>query len=394
MNKSGVFTGVTVSTMIAVLPFLAPSTVLAATPFNSQYQNNANQESSLLQTAENTSASTNTYSSEISALKNTVTTLNSQISTLYSAEQTLANQKTTVPKQIPWNWTNPHSSSNNQGDNGQQGDNEQQGDQNDHGDHWHGPGKHIGPPWFAHANKNWKALSALFGHMMPGPKQDMTKPYNDGLTSLQHTILKLQTTSMQYTKAWIALEQASSSSTSTSTSSLSAPTNLNFSDVSSTGFKVSWSGVSGASGYNVYLNGTRVGSTTGASTSATSYTFTSEQPNTTYHITVQAVNNQGQVGAQSSTASVTTSPFDVNATNQTTTGFTVNWPTVNGAHVYDVHVVNGQNDPVETVYGVTGNSHVMSGLSANTSYTVYVTAMSSSNQQMAKSNSLNVSTLN
>jgi hypothetical protein len=59
---------------------------MADTNFDNQYQTNASQESSLLQTAQASSVS----SSYISALSSTVQNINTQVATLYNTEQALA----------------------------------------------------------------------------------------------------------------------------------------------------------------------------------------------------------------------------------------------------------------------------------------------------------------
>lgn len=84
------------------------------------------------------------------------------------------------------------------------------------------------------------------------------------------------------------------------------PTGLTHSSVTQTGWVESWSPVSGASSYNVYLGGQKVGSTT---QSVYSYTFTGEKPGTTYSVQVSSVNNSGQESALPAPDSVTTAVY-------------------------------------------------------------------------------------
>ncbi|WAH44630.1 putative Ig domain-containing protein [Alicyclobacillus fastidiosus] len=84
------------------------------------------------------------------------------------------------------------------------------------------------------------------------------------------------------------------------------PTGLTHSSVTQTGWVESWSPASGASSYNVYLGGQKVGSTT---QSVYSYTFTGEKPGTTYSVQVSSVNSSGQESALSVPDSVTTAVY-------------------------------------------------------------------------------------
>ncbi|NUR98602.1 MAG: chitinase [Kribbellaceae bacterium] len=78
-----------------------------------------------------------------------------------------------------------------------------------------------------------------------------------------------------------------------------APTGLS-GTASGTSINLSWSAASGATSYNVYRNGTKVGSPTG-----TSYTDSGLAANTSYSYQVSASNSAGE-GAKSSSVSVTT----------------------------------------------------------------------------------------
>lgn len=398
MNKSGVLTGVTMSAMIAVVPFLAPSTVLADAPsFDSQYQSNASQESSLLQTANASTDTTSANSSEISTLQSTVSNLNTQISSLYTVEQNLANADSTMPQTISWNLNTQLDQLNQKRQQLLKDSREQWKSVNK----YHFRHDHKGEELFAHFKNKWKAIGSQLADVddrlsnlkEKQSKIDLKKPFNDSLNSLQNTILKLQSTTIQYTKAWIALEQSGSATTSTGTSNLSAPTNLSVSNLSNTSFTVSWTGVSGATGYNVYLNGARVGSINSNNDTSYTYTFSGEQPSTTYHVTVSAIDAQGNNSAQSNTATATTSPFSVTATSPTTNGFSLHWSPINGASYYDVRVLNTNGTTVVALNHVSGTSENIANLSANTTYNVYVTAMSDSNVQIAKSDTPSVSTL-
>ncbi|MEU1702133.1 glycosyl hydrolase family 18 protein [Streptomyces pseudogriseolus] len=82
------------------------------------------------------------------------------------------------------------------------------------------------------------------------------------------------------------------------------PTGLRASGVTSTSVSLSWSPVSGATGYAVYRDGTKVRTVTG-----TSATLTGLSPSTAYAFQVAALNDAGE-SARSSTVTATTSTPD------------------------------------------------------------------------------------
>ncbi|MFJ5033904.1 PHB depolymerase family esterase [Streptomyces sp. NPDC088560] len=85
------------------------------------------------------------------------------------------------------------------------------------------------------------------------------------------------------------------------TGSLPAPSGLTVTGTTDTGASLSWNSVSGAASYNVYRDGTKVGSATG-----TTYTDTGLSAGTTYGYTVAAVDSSGAVGASSVSVTATT----------------------------------------------------------------------------------------
>jgi len=135
-----------------------------------------------------------------------------------------------------------------------------------------------------------------------------------------------------------------SATTSAGNTPPSAPSNVTATATSPGSITVSWSVVSGATGYYIYrsLNYSGPYDNIGTSYSA-SYTDTGLSANTNYHYRVAAYNNYG-VGAQSSTiASVITSgsapdtPTDVTATVESSSTITVSWSAVSGADGYNIY---------------------------------------------------------
>jgi poly(hydroxyalkanoate) depolymerase family esterase len=85
------------------------------------------------------------------------------------------------------------------------------------------------------------------------------------------------------------------------TGSLPAPSGLTVTGTTDTSAKLSWNSVSGAASYNVYRDGTKVGSATG-----TAYTDSGLSAGTSYSYTVAAVDSSGAVGASSTSVTATT----------------------------------------------------------------------------------------
>ncbi|MFD5792854.1 chitinase [Streptomyces diastatochromogenes] len=82
----------------------------------------------------------------------------------------------------------------------------------------------------------------------------------------------------------------------------SAPTGLSVSGTTSSSVSLSWSAVSGATGYNVYRNGTKVTAVTG-----TSATVTGLSASTSYSFQVTATNSAGESAKSATVTGTTTS---------------------------------------------------------------------------------------
>ena len=156
-----------------------------------------------------------------------------------------------------------------------------------------------------------------------------------------------------------------------------APANLKVVDgsVTSSGAKVTWDAADYAVSYNVYANGTLVGSTDKTELQMTLMS------NTEYAITVKGVNFSGEEGAASAAATLTTekgasdftkpaAPANVKVAGIGKTSATVTWDAVADATSYDVYL-NGEKANESPV---TATSFDLSGLTAATDYKVQVTA--------------------
>jgi chitinase len=128
----------------------------------------------------------------------------------------------------------------------------------------------------------------------------------------------------------------------------SAPTGLRVSDTTSSSVSLAWNPVSGATGYNVYRDGSRVATASGASATVTGLTAS-----TSYSFQVTAVNAAGE-SVRSGTVSATTSPAgggdpgggDVPA--HAVTGYWQNFN--NGATVQTLAQVQSQYDIIAVAF--------------------------------------------
>lgn len=135
------------------------------------------------------------------------------------------------------------------------------------------------------------------------------------------------------------------------------PQNVRSSDVFGTSFTITWDSCVGAAIYKISLDN---GDTYPYTTTSTTYDFTGMPYATTFRVIVASNNSSGD--SLSSTLTVLTRPAppaNINATNITTTGFTVRWTISSGALSYNINVNNTgfikvSNDPAINYYAVTG----------------------------------------
>ncbi|MGC4040729.1 MAG: M12 family metallo-peptidase [Flavobacterium sp.] len=181
------------------------------------------------------------------------------------------------------------------------------------------------------------------------------------------------------------------------TTAPTAPT-LTASGTTFTTTNLSWSGATdnvAVTGYDVYKDGTLLGSTT----TATTYAVTGLTASTTYAFTVKAKDAAGNISANSNTVNVTTPTPDTTApsaptlsasgTTQTTTNLSWSGATDNVAVTgYDVYR-NGSLIGSTT----TATTYAATGLTASTTYTFNVKAKDAAGNISANSNTVTVTTL-
>ena len=156
---------------------------------------------------------------------------------------------------------------------------------------------------------------------------------------------------------------------------LVAPSNVKAVPDTATGIKISWSAVSGATGYQVW----RATSATGTFTAIGSVTTTNRvstglKAGTTYYYKVRAykeVNGTKVFGAYSTIVSSMpkpAAPAGVKATVSSATKITVNWNAVTGATGYEVYRATAKDGTYSKLGTVTTTSRACPGLTTGTTY--------------------------
>jgi hypothetical protein len=171
---------------------------------------------------------------------------------------------------------------------------------------------------------------------------------------------------------------AASAAVTTLAATPGIPTGLASSAVTSTGYTLGWNNVTGATGYNVLLNGVVVS----ANQVGRTYVVTGVTPNTVYGpYTVQACSNAGTTcsAASATPVSVTTSPLAPAAPTATAlaaTTLTLNWGTPVTGVTYTVQRATNAafTGAVNSTGTITGASQAVTGLTGNTTYYFRVTA--------------------
>ncbi len=176
------------------------------------------------------------------------------------------------------------------------------------------------------------------------------------------------------------------------------PPTLSASGTTSTSTALSWSGATdnvGITGYDVFQNGTLLGSTTATSTSVTGLSAS-----TTYSFTVKAKDAAGNVSSASNAVSVTTlasvsdttpptAPFlSVAGTTSSATNLSWSGATDNvGVTGYNVY----QNSAL--VGSTVSTSYAVSGLAASSTYSFFIKAKDAAGNLSVASNAVSVTTL-
>jgi chitodextrinase len=180
----------------------------------------------------------------------------------------------------------------------------------------------------------------------------------------------------------------------------SAPTNVTSSSITTTGFRINWTAATdnvGVTGYNIYRNGSYLAT---VSSTTTNYTFSGLTAATTYSVYVRALDAVKNF-TNSTTLSVTTlaagdttapsAPTNVASSNMSKTGFRISWTAATDNVAVANYNIYRNGTYLATVSG-TATSYNFSGLTAGTTYSVYVRALDAA-KNFTNSTPLSVTTL-
>jgi fibronectin type 3 domain-containing protein len=232
-------------------------------------------------------------------------------------------------------------------------------------------------------NISWEPESGVSGYNVY--RADSSDGYYSSITSTNstsYTNTGLASNTTYYYKVSVGYGGSSQSDYVSATTYVNAPTGVTATAQSSDSISVSWSSVSGATGYYVYRADSSGGSYSElASTSDASYTDTDLTSNTTYYYKVSAYNSVGE-GGQSSSVSATTSlsvPAGVTATAQSSSSINISWEPVSGASVYNIYRATSSDGYYSNItYIYNDTSYTDTGRASNTAYYYKVSAGGSS----------------
>ena len=181
-----------------------------------------------------------------------------------------------------------------------------------------------------------------------------------------------------------------------------APTEVTATDITTTTAKVTWSEATdnvGVVGYNVYLNEAKVNETL---ITTTEYDLTALTEETNYSVKVTAVDAAENESGRSEAATFTTPktqdteapsvPAGVTASDVTQTGAKITWTAATdnvGVAGYNVYLGESRVNTSP----VTVTEYELSGLTANTEYTVTVSAVDAAGNESARSDAATFTTL-
>ena len=187
-------------------------------------------------------------------------------------------------------------------------------------------------------------------------------------------------------------------------SPINYPTGVTVGTVTNNSIALSWTGVNGSSGYNVYYATTRTGAQTrangGTLITGTSYTATGLQSNTTYYLQVTSQNSSGTESQLSDQVTATTStnalaaPTGLTVGTVTASSVALSWTASSGATGYNAYTSDKSGGILTQANGadITGTSYTVTQLAGGTTYFFKVKAHDASNNISPASNEVSTTT--
>jgi subtilase family serine protease len=207
-----------------------------------------------------------------------------------------------------------------------------------------------------------------------------------GLTpgSIQYFFVTAYNANSSASTSWVSAILPSSTTTATVT----APKNVTAQATSSTAAQISWSAVTGATGYRIYELVSGAAVQVGATTSATSLTVSNLTPGTTDYFYVTAYNStsaasSGWVSVVMPSAATLSAPSAVATSTSSTTG-TLSWSASAAATGYEIVYWNGFQAVLLGTVGAGTTSVSISGLTAGA--TTYFAVIAYNSTTSAASN--------
>lgn len=189
---------------------------------------------------------------------------------------------------------------------------------------------------------SWKTVSGATGYEVYNP---VTKKWVDVKTAATYKFSSLKAATDYTFKVRAYSKYAKSSEkTITVTTTPAKVTGVSISDLTPSSFKATWSKVTGADGYNIYIYDYSTNKqTTLASTTSLSYTFKNLKENTKYKIAISSFvkNSNGNTYADLTW-------YD-NITTYASNTIIVTWPKVSGANNYSVERFNPQTHTWDSI---------------------------------------------
>ncbi|CAN5144544.1 hypothetical protein BH11PSE11_BH11PSE11_06060 [soil metagenome] len=188
-------------------------------------------------------------------------------------------------------------------------------------------------------------------------------------------------------------------------SQIAAPTGLTVGTVTTNSVALSWTAVAGASGYNVYISTTALGTNETKANAAlitgASYTVTGLQSNTKYYFFVTSQDSAGTQSQKSDVMSATTltnaqaAPTALTVGTITPSSVALSWTAAASATGYNVYTsdVSTASGGVLTKAGSTAaTNYTVTGLRGSTLYYFVTKAYNASSQESAASNEVSATT--
>jgi len=214
-------------------------------------------------------------------------------------------------------------------------------------------------------------------------RNGVTVPTDTGVCSFTATGLLPYTTYYFMVSSCNSGGESSRSSYVTATTNIAVPTDLIAKVLSTSSITISWTKVSGATGYYVYKSESANGTYTYLDEKNTeSYTATGLLSDTTYYFKVSSYNGAGETSLSSFVYATTLlpTPTNVTAIAGANRSITISWSAVTGAIGYRVYYSTSADGTYTLLAAPSATQYTGSSFAPDTTYYFKVSAYSSSGE--------------